>query len=155
VIAQTAALPAMPEPRTAGAGDDQPASAPVDGPAGGEPGGPAEGVRICPLVLLFAATAVGIAADRVLAPLETARWIVLAMTAASLSCVLSGFRRLSGLLLLGATAALAAGWHHFWWNDHPVDDLAAVMTERPTPAWLRGNGRDSPPTIRPGSALGL
>jgi len=40
---------------------------------------------------------------------------------------------------LAAITAIGGGWHHASWTDLEPDDLAAVFTDAPRPAWVRGH----------------
>jgi competence protein ComEC len=89
-------------------------------------------------MLLLAATAAGILIDRALDTRETVGWITMALASVTASCLMVRRSWPSIAMLLAGVAALAAGWHHFWWDDQAPTDLAAGATEQPAPGWLRG-----------------
>jgi competence protein ComEC len=89
-------------------------------------------------MLLLAATAAGVLVDRWCDPMKTERWIALALAGVTVSCLTFRRTTLSRLSLLLAVAALAAGWHHFWWNDLDTADLSTSASDRPAPTWVRG-----------------
>lgn len=111
------------------------------------------GLRYQPLVLVLAAVAVGIVADRCW-PRPLAAWWVgsLASWAAWWCLSRCGRDRLAAVPLSVSLAALGAGWHHANWNLCPPDDLAAALSEASTPCCLTAMAADVPypvPAPRP------
>jgi competence protein ComEC len=98
----------------------------------------APGLHYQPLLLVLAAVAVGICADRV--------WHILPIVSFGCGAMLWAvwlvawtwkFDRAASALLLAACGATAAAWHHDHWNYYPPDDVATVGGDEPAPAAVK------------------
>ncbi len=94
-------------------------------------------VRYQPLVIVLAAMAAGIFADRH-GTLTLSAWWAVACAAGSGWLGLWRSRRdtAAAFVLLVAVAATAAAWHHLHWHIYPADDLARFASEHREPVCL-------------------
>ena len=104
-----------------------------------------------PLVVVVAAAAAGIVADRYW-PLAAGLWWFAALTA--LPCWFLAWRRMrlrtAAFILLAAVAATAAAWHHCCWYLFDKDDLAQFAGAAPQPVCIEAVALSTPrPIPRP------
>lgn len=101
--------------------------------------------RFAPLVVLLAALAAGILADRCL---SLPMWAWLAASGTGLSGWLffwwRGRTRISAWILLGAAACAGAARHHDHWNLYPADALGRAADDAPRPICLQAFALTSP-----------
>ena len=85
------------------------------------------------------AFAVGVAADRLAAPLATAHWLMAALATAGAALIVLRRTRPSSLLIIAALIALGGGWHHRRWSDLAGDDLSRICDEERGPPGSAGS----------------
>ncbi len=100
-------------------------------------------LELAPLVPLLAAVVCGIAIDRFVEPWGTRTWVELAVASTTVAALAVPRRRIFVLALLAALAAMGGGWDHYRWSDMDHDDLAWTVAEAPSPAWVRGDVRET------------
>jgi competence protein ComEC len=100
-------------------------------------------LKVAQLVPFVAALASGIVIDRFAEPCGTRTWVELAFISVTIAALAIPRRRLFDAALLVALAAMGGGWHHYRWSDMLEDDLAWTVKETPSPAWVRGNVRET------------
>ena len=101
-----------------------------------------------PLVAIAAATAIGIAVDRVFAtPYGTWWGIVAASMLGWLACRMKGFDRYAAGLLLVACCAVGGLRHHAQWYLFADDDLGRFAADEPRAASLEAIVADAPRTV--------
>ena len=134
---------------------------PMTAPTTNVVGSPPGRVRYQPLVIVLAAAAMGIVADR-FRPLPLGAWWVLAVGALVIWTALRLVRReprapetprppgvLANLVLLLAVAATAAGWHHCRWYLLAADDLGRYARGKRPAGVRRGSGPGVAPRRSP------
>lgn len=103
-----------------------------------------------PLVIVLAAAAAGMVADRY-RPLPVAAWW--AMAAVGLCLWFPLWRRqqsrAASLSLLFAAAALAVSWHHCCWNLFRDDDLGLFARTRQQPVYIEAVALQTPRLVPP------
>ena len=116
---------------------------------------PAGGVRYQPLVIVLAAAAAGIMADR-FRPLPLGAWWILAVGGLAIWIALRLARQgprppgvLANLVLLLAVAATAAAWHHCRWYLFPADDLGRYARCKAQPVCVEAVAVASPRAVAP------
>ncbi len=107
-----------------------------------------------PFVWMVAAMATGIVLDRYLEPWSTRKWAGLTLVFAATAVFAARRPLLCGGLVLAATAAMGAAWHHSRYSDMDPDDLALCVSETGHPAWVRGVVRDAL-GVRTGGGFGF
>jgi len=85
----------------------------------------------------------GIVIDRFAEPCGTRAWVELAVISVTIAALAVPRRLLFAPALLVALTAMGGGWHHYRWSDMTHDDLAWTVTETPSPAWVRGEVRET------------
>lgn len=107
--------------------------------------------RYSPLVLVAAAMALGICADRAEA-ISGIGWATsaLALLGVWLACFLVRRLRLGSLTLLAAILCGSAAWHHGRWSTYRHDDVGNWASEIRAPVCVRGTLLDQPDLIRVG-----
>ncbi|MBI1902988.1 MAG: ComEC/Rec2 family competence protein [Planctomycetia bacterium] len=99
---------------------------------------PATPLHYQPLLLVLAAVALGVCADRLWAIPPIVSWGCGAMLGAVwLVAWAWKFERVASVLLLVASGATAAAWHHDHWNYCAADDVATVAGEEAGPAAVK------------------
>ena len=103
------------------------------------------GPRYQPLVLLLAASAAGVVADR-LSPLSALAWYAAACSLAALWAILLQRRQesVASWLLLAAFFAAGGAWHHDRWHLYHPDEIGLGTTEIFQPLCLEGVALSSP-----------
>ena len=108
--------------------------------------------RYEPLVIVLAAAAAGVLADR-LAPLPLAAWSGLAAAGVGLWFVVPKSWRagavVGNVLLLAAVAATAGAWHHCRWTLFAADDLGCYARRKAEPVCIEAVVVDSPRALPP------
>jgi len=101
--------------------------------------------RFAPLVLVLAALAAGVLADRCLA-FPAGAWMSAGVVGwlGWLFFWLCGRTRISAWILLGAVACVGAARHHAHWNLYPADELGQAAGDAPRPVCLRAIALTSP-----------
>jgi competence protein ComEC len=102
-------------------------------------------ITYCPLVLLAAALAAGIAADRAWAMGVVAWWAIATGSLVLWLVLWLGRReRLASWLLLASCLATGGLWHHSYWRLYAADDIGRIVREEAGPICVEGVALTSP-----------
>ncbi len=114
---------------------------------------PPRQARYQPLVVVLAAVAAGIVADRY-GPLPLAAWWLGALGAWAAWWILwrCGRLRIAAVAVLLAAAATAASWHHARWYLFPADDLGQFARDASQPICVEVTALSTPRVVPPADA---
>jgi competence protein ComEC len=106
---------------------------------------PSHAPRYQPLVLMLAAAAGGVVADRCLPVPATGWWLTaVALTFVWLAMVLRRCEHAASWLLLAAFAASGGAWHHHHWRLYGAAEIGRAFSEHAQPLCLEGIAQSSP-----------